>query len=102
AGDLLAGRCGEWILADRERLRQRCLDMLEQLVTSFEARAEHALAIVYAERLLRHDPLHEQTYRLLMRLHDARGDRARALRVYHICAATLQRELGVAPSPATR
>src|SRR5262249_1332152 len=58
-------------------------------------------AIGYAERLLRHDPLHEETYRLLMRLHDARGDRARAVRVYHVCAATLERELGVAPSAAT-
>ena len=37
-----------------------------------------------------------------MRLHDARGDRARALRVYHACAATLERELRVAPSAATR
>ena len=34
----------------------------------------------------------------LMRLHDARGDRARALHVYHVCAATLEREVGVEPS----
>jgi predicted ATPase len=37
-----------------------------------------------------------------MRLHDARGDRAGALRVYHACAATLERELRVEPSAATR
>ena len=37
-----------------------------------------------------------------MRLHDARGDRARALRAYHVCAATLERELGIEPSAATR
>ena len=37
-----------------------------------------------------------------MGLHDARGDRARALRVYHACAATLERELGVEPSAPTR
>jgi tetratricopeptide (TPR) repeat protein len=37
-----------------------------------------------------------------MRLHDARGDRARALHVYHVCATTLERELGVEPSAATR
>ena len=39
---------------------------------------------------------------MLMRLHDASGDGARALRVYHECATTLQRELGTAPSAATR
>src|SRR5262249_40193690 len=38
----------------------------------------------------------------LMQLHDARGDRARALRVYHVCAATLERELGIEPSAQTR
>ena len=59
-------------------------------------------AVRYAERLVRHDPLREETYRLLMRLHAARGDRARALRAYHVCTATLERELGVEPSAATR
>ncbi|HEX5880576.1 MAG TPA: AAA family ATPase, partial [Actinomycetota bacterium] len=51
---------------------------------------------------LRADPLREATYRSLMRLHDARGDRARALRAYHACAAALERELSVEPSAATR
>ena len=33
-----------------------------------------------------------------MRLHDARGDRVRAMRAYHAYAAAPQRELGVVPS----
>ncbi len=37
-----------------------------------------------------------------MRLHDAHGDRARALRVYHATSAALERELGAAPSDETR
>ena len=61
-----------------------------------------ARAIGCAERALHEDPLREATYRLLMRLHDARGDRARALRAYHACATTLERELNVEPSAATR
>src|SRR5205823_7807523 len=73
-----------------------------QLVAALEALNEHSQAILYAERLLRHDPLHEETYRLLMRLHDASGDRARALRTYHACATTLERELSVEPSALTR
>jgi len=32
----------------------------------------------------------------------AAGDRARALRAHHVCAATFERELGIEPSPATR
>ena len=37
-----------------------------------------------------------------MRLHAARGDRARAMRAYHAYAAALERELGVEPSAAMR
>jgi DNA-binding SARP family transcriptional activator len=101
-GDLLQSSYDEWLLEERERLRRRYLDALERLAGLLEAEREHARAIGYAERLLREDPLREATYRLLMRLHDARGDPARALRAYHACAATLERELNVAPSAATR
>jgi tetratricopeptide (TPR) repeat protein len=102
AGDLFEGGYEEWLLEEREWLRQRYLEALERLATLLEARGENARAILYAERLLRHDPLREETYRRLMRLHDACGDRARALRVYHACAAALERELGVEPSAPTR
>ena len=101
AGDLLEGCYDEWLLDERERLRQRQLEALERLAELLEGAGEHAQAIPYAERLLSQDPLRERTYRLLMRLFDARGDRARALRVYHACVATLERELGVEPAPAT-
>jgi DNA-binding SARP family transcriptional activator len=101
-GDLLEGCYEEWLLGERERLRQRYVEALERLTDVLEARRDYSKAILYAERLLRQEPLHEGTYRLLMRLHDARGDRARALRVYHVCAATLECELGVEPSTPTR
>lgn len=102
AGDLLEGRYDEWLLPQRERLQRRFLDTLAKLAAKLDAAGEVSEAIRYAERLLVHDPLHEETYRRLMRLHDAQGDRARALRTYHVCTATLERELGVEPSAATR
>jgi hypothetical protein len=37
-----------------------------------------------------------------MRLHETRGDRARAVRAYHACTAALERELAVEPSAETR
>jgi DNA-binding SARP family transcriptional activator len=97
-GDLLEGSYDDWLLAEHERLRQRHLDALDRLSSLLAEHGEHAEAIRYAERLLRHDPLREDAYRLLMRLHDARGDRARAVRSYHACTAALERELGVEPS----
>jgi DNA-binding SARP family transcriptional activator len=101
-GDLLEGSYDDWLLAEHERLRQRHLDALDRLSSLLAEHGEHAEAIRYAERLLRHDPLREDAYRLLMRLHDARGDRARAMRSYHACTAALERELGVEPSAPTR
>jgi hypothetical protein len=38
----------------------------------------------------------------LIELCHAAGDRARALRAYHVCVSTLERELGIDPAPATR
>jgi DNA-binding SARP family transcriptional activator len=100
--DLLPTCYDEWILGERERLRQHYFAALERLAVHLAAHGEHRQAILYAEQLVRHDPLREETYRLLMRLHNGYGDRARALRAYHECAATLERELGVEPSALTR
>ncbi len=101
-GELLPGSYSEWLLTERERLAQQYATLLEQLVDLYEERRAYADAIACAQRLLNHDPLHERTYRGLMRLHALTGDRAAALRVYHTCASMLVRELGVEPSKATR
>jgi DNA-binding SARP family transcriptional activator len=101
-GDLLPSCYDDWIIPQRERLRQACLSALERLVRLLEEERDYEAAIRYARRLLRHDPLHEATYRRLIRLHALDGDRASALRVYHTCTTILQRELDVEPSAATR
>jgi DNA-binding SARP family transcriptional activator len=101
-GELLEGSYDDWVLEERERLQQLHREALERLAVRMEEAGRWADAIRYGERLLRQDPLREATYRLLMRVYRAAGDAARALRVYHECAAVLRRELGIAPSPATR
>ncbi len=101
-GDLLPGLYEEWVLAAREQLSQRFMTALETLIDLYEDRRELKPAIAHAQRLLRHDPLHEATYRQLMRLHALDGDRVAALRVYHTCATLLDRELGVPPSETTQ
>ena len=53
-------------------------------------------------RLLDDDALQEATYRDLMRLHDALGERGAALELYGRCEATLREELGLEPLPETR
>ena len=100
-GDLLPGCYDDWVLPERERLRQTFGEALERLLLLLERVQDYPTAIHYAHRLLWHDPLHETTYRHLMFLHALNGDRADALRVYQTCVAVLRRELAVEPSPIT-
>ena len=101
-GDLLPGCYDEWILPERDRLRQLYLDALQRLAAELEACGDQQSAIGCARQLMAADPLREEAFRLLMRLYSFVGDRARAIRTYEECTAVLQRELGVVPDPATR
>ena len=101
-GDLLPECTGEWIDADRERLRQRARKVLAQLVDLLERDRAFGDAIERAQQLLQLDPLDEQAWCALMRCHARRGARATALHLYQQCAAVLKKELGIQPSAATR
>jgi len=101
-GDLLPSCYDEWILPERDRLRQVFFKALERLIVLLEQERDEEAAINAALRLLRYDPLHEETYRHLMRLYAVRGDRTSALRMYHTCATLLESELGTVPGEATR
>ncbi len=101
-GDLLPDCYDEWILPERNRLSQLFLDTLERLAVLLEKEGDYTRAIATAQRLQRHDPLHEAAYRHLMRLYAASGNRAAVVRIYQNCSTVLEQELGVGPSSATR
>jgi DNA-binding SARP family transcriptional activator len=101
-GELLEGRYDEWLADERGRLAGLHADALERLARQQEHDRRWPEAIRSSERLVAHDPLREESHRLLIRLCQASGDRARAVRAYHACAATLERELGIAPAAGTR
>lgn len=102
AGDLLPGLYEDWIIPERQRLRQSFQRALERLTRLLEDQHHYRAAVDYARRLVRHDPLREASYRRLMRLQALTGDRSGALRTYHKCASLLEQELGVEPGPSTR
>lgn len=102
AGDLLEDCYDEWLVEPREHLRARHLAAMHRLAEALAQRGEYAEAIRVGRELMRADPLNEEICRLLMSVHGAAGDRAGAVRLYHECAAMLQRELSVEPSPTTR
>jgi len=101
-GDLLPGCYDEWILAERDRLQQAYIAGMERLIELLEAEGSYQAAIRLAQRLLRQDPLHESSYRCLMRLYAARGDRAAVSRTYQTCVTVLKRELAIEPGLTTR
>lgn len=101
-GDLLPSCYDEWILPERERLQRVLFDALEKLVAQLASTRQYAEAIGYAQQLVNHDPLREDSYRRLMQLHALNGDRASVMHVYHTCVTTLQRELKIEPSPPTQ
>ena len=101
-GELLPSCYDDWILPERERLNDRFQQALERVIELLEAQRDYRVAITYAQRLLRYNPLHEATYRRLMEYYAAVGNRAEALRVYQTCVGVLQRELDVEPSASTR
>ena len=102
SGDLLPDCYEEWTVDIRERLRRTYLDALERVIRRKEDLRDYASALSFAHQLRRCDPLREEIHRHIMRLYALSGDRASALRAYEECADLLQKELGVAPSPATR
>ncbi|MDQ2997038.1 MAG: AAA family ATPase, partial [Chloroflexota bacterium] len=68
-----------------------------RLITLLEEQRDYVSALDFAWRLLQVDPLEEETYVCLMRLHALNNDRASALRAYHQCVTMLQRELDLEP-----
>jgi DNA-binding SARP family transcriptional activator len=100
-GDLLPGLYDEWLLSHREQLRNACLEASERLAALAEQQGDTPAAIVATRQVLQLDGLREPAHRSLIRLLAHSGDRAGALRAYHNCVTTLERELGTGPSAAT-
>ncbi len=100
--DLLPDLYDQWLEPMRDQLRQQFADVLSRLSALLGQAGDYSAAIRHATRLVSLDPLRESSYQALMRLHAQNNDRSSALRVYHQCMRTLQRELGVSPSQPTQ
>jgi DNA-binding SARP family transcriptional activator/predicted ATPase len=92
----------EWLLAERERLREVALEALAKVLLEQRRTGANEAALQTALRLLALDPLQEPVHRALMRLYVELGRRSAALRQYQLCVGVLQRELGVEPETLTK
>ena len=91
----------EWVGQHRQQWQVRLQSLFDRLSVFQEESGEREQARDILMRWLALDPLAEEAYRRLMRVHLALGDPTAALRVYASCRERLAEELGVTPSAET-
>src|SRR5262245_36905971 len=105
-GDLLEGldvrdpAFEEWLLFERQRLRDQARDVLARLLAHHMVGGS-AQASAVARRLIALDPLHETAHRALMQIYAQQGQTALALKQYPLCCDALQSQLGAKPEAET-
>ncbi|MER7458701.1 BTAD domain-containing putative transcriptional regulator [Micromonospora sp. NPDC126480] len=98
--DLLPGWYDDWVLAERERLRQLRLHMLEELADHYLAAGRHGEALEAALEAMAAEPLRETPHRLVVRIHLAEGNAFEAVHAFYVYRDLLRRELRLEPSAA--
>jgi DNA-binding SARP family transcriptional activator len=97
AMDLLPGWYDDWVIFERERIRQRLLHALEALSRRLVEAHRCAEAVEAAISAVSADPLRESANRVLIEAHLAEGNLIEARRAYERYRASVHRELGVEP-----
>jgi predicted ATPase/DNA-binding SARP family transcriptional activator len=90
-----------WLLLEQERLRSLAMQGLQQLSGYYVSQGDSRRGLPVAHRLLAMEPLHESSYRQMMKLLAWDGQIGAALAQYENCRQILLAELGVEPSPET-
>jgi DNA-binding SARP family transcriptional activator len=100
AADILPGWYDDWVINERERIRQRLLHGLEALGRCLLEVNRPADAVEVAMDVIRIEPLRESAQHLLIDAHLGEGNVVEALRTYRAYARLLDDELGISPGPA--
>jgi DNA-binding SARP family transcriptional activator len=98
-GELLSDWDDDWVVVERERLRQLRLHSLEVLSQRLASVGRYGDAIEVALAALRNEPLRESAHRAVVSVHLAEGNPSEALRQYRRYRELLRAELGLEPSP---
>jgi DNA-binding SARP family transcriptional activator len=97
AMDLLPGWYDDWVIFERERIRQRLLHALEMLSRRLVLAGRYAEAVEAAISAVSADPLRESANRVLIEAHLAEGNLIEGRRAYERYRDIVRRELGVEP-----
>lgn len=98
-GELLPDWSEEWVLGERERVRQLRLHAMERMSECRLSEGELEWAVELALAVVVEDPLRESAHRCLIRAHLEQGNYGDAFRRYDIYRDQLYEHLGLPPSP---
>jgi DNA-binding SARP family transcriptional activator len=98
--ELLPGWYDDWVMFERERLRQLSVHTLESIARHLALQQRFSKAIDAAMGAIGIDPLRETPHRMLIAIHLAEGNRSEAVRHYGVYQTLLHDELGIEPTPA--
>lgn len=98
--ELLPGWYDDWVVDERERVRQGVLHDLEASARALLDVGAAATAIDMALQAATYEPLRETPQRLLVEAHLLEGNVVEALRCFRSYASRLDAELGIRPSDA--
>jgi predicted ATPase/DNA-binding SARP family transcriptional activator len=102
AGELLPeDRYEPWVEQRRVELRELYLSLLLELAALLEERREFGEAIEALERVVAHEPTHEEAHVGFMRLYALLGKRREALSQYERLREALIKEFGTEPDATT-
>lgn len=91
-----------WVQLEDEKLRQAYLHALQRLAEETAVAQNWSQSIIYLQRLIQTDPLHEDAQQQLIRTYLQTDAISQALRQYQQFEKRLREEMGVSPAPATR
>ena len=97
-GELLPGWYDDWILLERERVRQVQLHVLEAAAEQLLLQGRPASALEFALSALGMEQTRESAHQLAIRVHLAEGNVGEAWRQFRRCERVLGTELGIRPS----
>ena len=95
--ELLPGWSEDWVILEREHIRQRMLHALEALSRQLVKENRYAEAVEAAVWTVSAGPLRESAIRVLIEAHLAEGNLIEARQVYEVDRNTIRCELGVEP-----
>lgn len=95
-------RYEDWVEPLRTALRDDYLTVLDRLAQYSFDESDYGATVALCGRVLEVDPCDERAHRRLMHCWSRQGLPHLALRQYDVCRETLERELRLPPSEATR